>query len=134
MHLICSLAGHKVAAKTIYNAGHHFGRCDRCHVDLIEREGAWELAPRGYRVVWKTAPNGSAKSAPAVTAEAELSAANQPADELLLEQENADRRQGDRRKYKPVNLPAYLAEKDRRRRSRRQFGKRTPFTAASSGE
>jgi hypothetical protein len=56
VHLLCSIGGHSVSEQRIRNAGHHFGRCTRCSADLVEKDGRWSTAPRGFRIIWKEVP------------------------------------------------------------------------------
>jgi hypothetical protein len=135
VHLICSLAGHRAAARTIYNAGHHFGRCGRCHVDMIERDGVWKIAPRGFRVVWKATPDTEPEGASVPQPIEQRSALSAQEDELVLDVRHDDRRGfGDRRGRSGPGVPAYLAGRDRRRRARRAFGKRAAFTTPDAAE
>jgi hypothetical protein len=53
--LLCRLTGHRAQSRTVRNAGQHFSRCMRCRADLVEQDGRWTLAPKGFRIVWKAA-------------------------------------------------------------------------------
>ena len=55
---------------TIQNAGHAFTRCVRCAADLVEAQGRWQTAPKGFRIVWKQAGK-AAEEAPGAGSEVE---------------------------------------------------------------
>ncbi len=136
MSIFCDLAGHRASAQTIRNGGHHFARCTRCNADLVEHDGAWTAAPKGFRIVWKPAgaePLELTEVAlatevapkPVVEAEplglAEVAAAIEEAPKPVVE----ERRGGDRR-APPGTQPKFTGV-DRRRGDRRaSFGKK-PF-------
>ena len=63
MSIICAIAGHKAAAKTLWNQGTHFAKCERCALDLVEQQGRWDVPPPWFRVVWKR-PEEAALAAP----------------------------------------------------------------------
>lgn len=105
------------------NAGHHFARCTRCNSDLIEAEGRWSTAPKGFRIIWKAMPR---EAEPILELDAELEAESEP-QESEAPANHQDRRGLERR----VNryALAYQGVERRRNRDRRQsFGKK----AASS--
>lgn len=54
--ILCAFSRHQAIGHTILNDGYHFSRCSRCNADLVEVEGGWSAAPRGYRIVWKSEP------------------------------------------------------------------------------
>jgi hypothetical protein len=54
--LFCSIGGHSASEQRMRNAGHHFARCTRCGIDLVEHEGRWSTAPKGFRIIWKSVP------------------------------------------------------------------------------
>lgn len=39
------------------NGRYEFGRCTRCAVDMMRREGSWKTVPKGFRIVWR--PRGA---------------------------------------------------------------------------
>jgi hypothetical protein len=55
MNILCRIFGHRPEARTVRNEGRHFSRCRRCRLDLVEHNGRWSTAPRGYRIIWKDA-------------------------------------------------------------------------------
>ena len=63
LSIICAIAGHKAAAKTLWNQGTHFAKCERCALDLVEQQGRWDVPPPWFRVVWKR-PEEAAVAAP----------------------------------------------------------------------
>jgi hypothetical protein len=123
--ILCSIGGHSPSEQRIRNAGYHFARCTRCSADLVERDGRWSCAPRGFRIIWKAVPR---EAEPILELVDEL----QPEPQLEGEGDQAspvhqERRGVDRR----VNryALAYKGVERRRNRDRRQsFGKK----AASS--
>ena len=54
--ILCAFSRHRASSRIILNDGYHFSRCLRCNADLVEVEGGWSAAPRGYRIVWKSEP------------------------------------------------------------------------------
>ena len=139
--LLCAFSRHLASDQTILNDGYHFSRCSRCDADLVEVEGGWSAAPRGYRIVWKS----EIKPAPAPADEAGEEAASAPgeaasiADEETpalvepavepapagrLEPVHQERRRLDRR-VNPYAF-AYKGKERRRNRDRRNnFGRKT---------
>jgi hypothetical protein len=119
---LCSISGHSVSEQRIRNGGHHFARCTRCSADLVEKDGRWSVAPRGFRIIWK-----------AVSREAETILELE--DEFVPEPEPQEaehsplqERRGVERRVNRYAL-AYQGMERRRNRDRRQsFGKK----AASS--
>jgi hypothetical protein len=53
MNIMCVLKDHEPEAQQVWNRGYHFSRCRRCGCDMIRSDLAWELVPKGHRVVWK---------------------------------------------------------------------------------
>jgi hypothetical protein len=122
--LICSISGHSASEQRIRNAGHHFARCTRCNADLVENDGRWSTAPRGFRVIWKAVAEDTQS---VLELQDELEAEPQPeapADGVEAPASDQDRRGLDRR----VNRYAvvYKGIERRRNRDRRQsFGKKS---------
>ena len=56
MGLVCRLGQHQVAPQVRANHGASFGRCRSCGCDLILAESGWRPIPKGYRIVWGSAP------------------------------------------------------------------------------
>jgi hypothetical protein len=150
MHLLCALGWHRPESITIRNEGRHFGRCRRCKADLIEVGLGWNLAPRGYRVVWKK-PVGDIPpaadavrdpmpeivvDAPSPSPEIEAQAAAEAEVEVEVEVEAeaeasapaplVRRVRADRRTAKAAELPPHLAGKERRGKGgrRKALGKK----------
>jgi hypothetical protein len=68
--LICSLLGHKAKRGSArWNGSICFGRCGRCGCDLVRTVNGFWQAPRGYKVVWRPAPNQAAEPAAAAIAD-----------------------------------------------------------------
>ncbi len=104
MSIACRFTGHEASDETVANGGRLFSRCLRCGRDLIELGGAWKSAPKGFRIVWRSA-------------EAPIpSLASQVAIRSMV-----DRRQSIERR-----LPAFLNGNDRRlgERRRKVFGRK----------
>jgi hypothetical protein len=122
--LICSISGHSASEQRIRNAGHHFARCTRCNADLVENDGRWSTAPRGFRVIWKSVPQET-QSILDLDVELELeSELETSAVEAEATETPEDRRGLDRR----VNRYAvvYKGIERRRNRDRRQsFGRKS---------
>ena len=117
MSIFCDLSGHRASAETIRNGGHHFARCTRCKADLVEREGAWTSAPKGFRIVWRPA-----EAEPLELTELAAAPAEEAPQPVVQE-----RRGGDRRA--PAGTQPKFTGVDRRRSDRRaDFGKK-PFAA-----
>jgi hypothetical protein len=91
--MICSLVGHRAGADCVHNAGHLFSRCLRCASDLVEQEGSWTSAPKGFRIVWKNAgASAHARgSDPAIETNAQARAPS-PEPEIADRRERRDRR------------------------------------------
>lgn len=53
---LCQLFGHKDPAAGRWNGSYCFGNCRRCGVDLVRTAKSGWHVPRGYRVVWRPAP------------------------------------------------------------------------------
>lgn len=136
MNIVCSIAGHAQAPKTVWNAGRHFSRCVRCNVDLVEQSGKWAPAPRGFGIVWRhrieageslpIAPGVESPVAPAFDPEATI---NPPLFELTqdLIATPSERRTGTERRTAVGALPSHLAGRDRRllrRDQRKGFGRK----------
>jgi hypothetical protein len=122
--LICSISGHSASNQRIRNAGHHFARCTRCNADLVENDGRWSTAPRGFRVIWKAV---APETQSVLDLDVELEPESQPeapVEETEASQVPEDRRGLDRR----VNRYAvvYKGIERRRNRDRRQsFGRKS---------
>ena len=58
MSILCAIGGHEANAGEVYNSGYWFSRCRRCSRDMIRAGGAWDLVPRGHRVVWRSGSCG----------------------------------------------------------------------------
>ena len=119
--LICSISGHSVSEQRIRNAGHHFARCTRCNADLVENDGRWSTAPRGFRVIWKAVAQDVLDLEHEFQPEPEPEASSDEAEAPAGDQ---DRRGLDRR----VNryAVAYKGIERRRNRDRRQsFGRKS---------
>ncbi|HEX8226083.1 MAG TPA: hypothetical protein VF605_19930 [Allosphingosinicella sp.] len=56
MGILCRLGQHQAAPQVRANRGAAFGRCRHCGCDLILAESGWRPIPRGYRIVWGSAP------------------------------------------------------------------------------
>ena len=54
--LTCRLFGHKNPPGGRWNGSYCFGACPRCGSDLVRTAKSGWSAPRGYKVVWKPAP------------------------------------------------------------------------------
>jgi hypothetical protein len=118
--ILCSISGHSASEQRIRNAGHHFARCTRCNADLVENEGRWSTAPRGFRVIWRAVPQD------VLDLEHEFEGEPEPAlsEEVAAIEGDQDRRGLDRR----VNRYAvvYKGIERRRNRDRRQnFGRKS---------
>jgi hypothetical protein len=119
MSILCSISGHSVSEQRIRNAGHHFGRCTRCNSDLVENDGRWSTAPRGFRIIWKDVPR---EAEPILELEDELEPEPE-ADKAEAAPVHHERRGVERR----VNryALAYQGIERRRDRDRRQnFGRK----------
>jgi hypothetical protein len=115
--LLCSISGHSPSGQRIRNGGHHFARCTRCNADLVESDGRWATAPRGFRVIWKAV-------APEADTVLDLVNELQPEAQPEAPASDQDRRGLDRR----VNryAVAYKGIERRRNRDRRQsFGRKS---------
>jgi hypothetical protein len=105
------------------NAGHHFARCTRCGGDLVEADGRWSTAPKGFRIIWKAVPR-EVEPVLELCDELELQPEQDVTDLPVAHQE----RRGVERRVNRYAL-AYQGIERRRSRDRRQsFGKK----AASS--
>jgi hypothetical protein len=125
--LLCSIGGHSASGQRIRNAGHHFARCARCNADLVESEGRWATAPRGFRVIWKAVPDKGAELVLELEDEFEpdVRPALETAEEEQPEAELHPERRGLERRVNRYAL-AYKGIERRRDRDRRQsFGKKT---------
>ena len=121
--ILCSVGGHSASEQRIRNAGHHFARCTRCNTDLVETDGRWATAPRGFRVIWKAVPR---EAEPVLELVDELEA--EPETQEPETQPPYQERRGVDRRVNRYAL-AYKGIERRRNRDRRQsFGKK----AASS--
>lgn len=56
MGILCRLGQHQAAPLVRSNAGASFGRCRACGCDLILAATGWRPIPKGYRIVWSSAP------------------------------------------------------------------------------
>ena len=56
MGILCRLGQHQAAPQVRANNGAAFGRCRHCGRDLILAESGWRPIPKGYRIVWDSAP------------------------------------------------------------------------------
>ncbi len=56
MGILCRLGHHQAAPQVRSNGGIAFGRCAGCGCDLILASSGWRRVPRGYRIVWGSAP------------------------------------------------------------------------------
>lgn len=56
MSILCRLGQHRAGPQVRANGGAAFGRCQGCGCDLILAEPGWRPIPRGYRIVWDSAP------------------------------------------------------------------------------
>jgi hypothetical protein len=56
MGILCKLGQHQAAPQVRANGGASFGRCASCRCDLILAESGWRPVPKGYRIVWASAP------------------------------------------------------------------------------
>ena len=120
MRIICDLGGHRASAETIRNGGHHFARCTRCNADLVEHEGAWKSAPKGFRIVWK-AIEAEPLELTEIASSSEETAEEAP-QPVVQERRGVDRRA-------PAGTQPKFTGVDRRRGDRRaSFGKK-PFAA-----
>lgn len=123
MSILCSIGGHSASEERIRNAGHHFARCTRCGNDLVEADGRWSTAPRGFRIIWKAVPR-EAEPVLELVDEFEPEQQGEEAETPLVHQD----RRGVERRVNRYAL-AYKGLERRRNRDRRQsFGKK----AASS--
>ena len=121
--ILCSVGGHSPSEQRIRNGGHHFARCTRCNSDLIESDGRWATAPRGFRIIWKAVPR-EAEPVLELVNELEAEPESQAPEAPALHQERC----GVDRRVNRYAL-AYKGIERRRNRDRRQsFGKK----AASS--
>jgi hypothetical protein len=114
--MICTIAGHKAAARTIWNAGTHFGKCTRCSTDLIEVEGRWHTPPPWFRVVWRKrepAPEASLPAPPPIDLAPK---------KVTVAAFNEERSGGDRRTNRE-GRPASLRVERRRGSDRRKGAK-----------
>lgn len=108
MRISCSLNRHAADPRVIENDGNRFSRCTRCAADLVERAGKWVAAPKGFRIVWRSAGDGSAQAP--VPAEADLLPV------LADEQRHEERR-------RPSSSPHFGPERRRSNDRRARFGK-----------
>ena len=54
--LACALVGHRLATAPVWNGGHGFARCSRCHRAIVRTiVHGWRLPPKGYRIRWPEA-------------------------------------------------------------------------------
>lgn len=141
MSLVCIVRRHSAASNVISNAGHNFTRCTRCGADLLERDGVWALAPKGFRIVWKVSSASSPLPVTGSPTEADRAlptAANDgepysKSDCLGAQPEAAsfiDRRaRVDRRVSSCGNLPIFLNGRDRRQLNDRRavFGNKKTY-------
>jgi hypothetical protein len=119
--LLCSIGGHSPSEQRIRNAGNHFARCTRCGFDLVENDGRWSTAPKGFRIIWKSVPR---EAEPVLELQDEFVPEPEEAENMAAPQE----RRGVDRRVNRYAL-AYKGVERRRSRDRRQsFGKK----AASS--
>jgi hypothetical protein len=56
MGILCRFGQHQAAPQVRANGGATFGRCRHCGCDLILAAPGWRPIPRGYRIVWDSAP------------------------------------------------------------------------------
>ena len=56
MSILCRLGQHQAAPQVRANGGASFGRCRSCGCDLILAATGWRPIPKGYRIVWGSAP------------------------------------------------------------------------------
>ena len=140
MLLICRFAGHSPEAKIISNAGHRFTRCARCCSDLVDTDGRWSTAPKGFSIVWRAASTAgstedrgvhtlSNEIIPATEVLAPLALAHplEAGDEPSAQNGFEERRaRVERRAAATGTLPKFLNGRDRRRFSDRRssFGSR----------
>jgi hypothetical protein len=119
---LCSISGHSPSGQRIRNAGHHFGRCTRCNADLVENDGRWSTAPRGFRIIWKEVPR-EAKPILELLDEFVPEPQAQEAEPLPVQE-----RRGVERRVNRYALAYHGIERRRDRDRRQSFGKK----AASS--
>lgn len=114
MGIFCALAGHRAATDTVCNDGTNFSNCTRCGADLVEIDGAWGEAPKGFRIRRAGAAGATARS---VADAAPPPAAADP---------SGEQRTFSDRRANPGALPAFLGGRERRRlRDRRKgFGRK----------
>ena len=56
MGILCTLGQHQASPQVRRNGPLSFGRCRGCGCDLILAASGWRPVPKGYRVVWQSAP------------------------------------------------------------------------------
>ena len=145
MVLICRIAGHQTAAETIMNGGYAFSRCRRCRHDLVQLDGRWSAAPRGFRIVWKSKvdePSAASENHPCSQPAREAPPEDLPCaapvapPELRLLPPPVERRaKVDRRVSNGGPLPKFLNGQDRRRfpDRRKSFGSKAgPLVSAAA--
>ena len=128
MSITCAFVGHSASSKIIWNAGNSFSACVRCKADLVEVDGKWNVAPAGFRIVWKERP-AEAPAAPPVEERFTPFEAVLELTEVVLLPVKILRKEKDRRRSGD-QFHSNFAGIDRRRvRDRRNaFGKK-PFIA-----